>query len=268
MSNDDFECIALRRDGERLFITFDRPERRNALTHRMMEEMGAAVAAARDDAQVRVVVLRGAGGNFCAGGDLDAMANMPPPPARGEPDPLRAPYRQYGDVLQALNHLPKAVIAVVEGAAAGGGFGMACCADVVIVHEDAKFGMPEPRVGFIPSQIIPYVVRRIGEGAARRLAVMGITVNGREAVDLGIAHYCCTDEAEILSRLDWVLGEIHRCEPAALGLVKGLVLDCAEHSDVEVLDAAADGLVALLRRPSALHGIEAFMAKKRPPWVE
>jgi len=268
MNETDFECIALHRDGDRLFITFNRPDRRNALTHRMMEEMATAVAIAGDEAQVRVVVLRGAGGNFCAGGDLDAMADMPPAPAPGDIDPLRAPYRMYGDVLQALNRLPKAVVAVVEGAAAGGGFGMACCADVVIVHEDTKFGMPEPRVGFIPSQIIPYVVRRIGEGAARRLAVMGITVNGREAVDLGIAHYCCTDEAEILSRLDWVLGEIHRCEPAALALVKGLVLDCAERSDVEVLDAAADGLVSLLRRPSALHGIEAFMAKQRPPWAK
>jgi len=263
-----FETIACRREDGILHMTFNRPDRRNALTHQMMMEIGIAVQHAGDDPEVRVVVLRGAGGYFSAGGDLDAMKDMPPPPPPGEIDPLVPSYRQFGDVLQALNDLPKPVVAVVEGPAAGGGFGMACCADVVIVHEDAKFGMPEPRVGFIPSQIIPFIVRRIGEGATRRLAVMGITVNGREAVDLGIAHYCCSDDADISARLGWVLEEIHRCEPSALATVKRLVLDCATEDDAAIMDAAAEGLGKLLRRPAAQAGIAAFMAKRRPPWAE
>jgi isohexenylglutaconyl-CoA hydratase len=265
---DSYENIVVTREGWRQTITFNRPDRRNALTHRMMEEIGAAVRAVRADAGIRALVLRGAGGAFCAGGDLGAMADMPPPPGPGETDPLIAPYRYFGYVLAELNRLPQAVIAVVEGPAAGGGFGMACCADVVITHEDAKYGMPEPRVGFIPSQIIPYVVRRIGEGAARRMAVMGITASGREAVELGIAHYCCADEADLQSRLDWVLGEVQRCEPQALATVKRLVLDCEARSDTEICDDAAESLIGLLRRPAAVAGIEAFMAKRRPAWAE
>lgn len=267
MAGQDYQNIVVARTDWRLDITFNRPDRRNALTHTMMEEIGAAVHAVKDDGEIRAVVLRGAGGYFCAGGDLDAMADMPPPPGPGETDPLIAPYRYFGYVLEELNRLPQAVIAVVEGPAAGGGFGMACCADVVITHEDAKYGMPEPRVGFIPSQIIPYVVRRIGEGAARRMAVMGITANGREAVELGIAHYCCTDEAELASRLEWVLGEVRRCEPQALATVKRLVLDCEAKPDAAICDDAAESLIGLLRRPTAVQGIDAFMAKRRPPWA-
>jgi isohexenylglutaconyl-CoA hydratase len=133
----------------------------------MMLELEDAFGRIRDDQSCRVLVLRGAGGHFCAGGDLDAMADMAPEPGNGEADPLITAYRQFGDALLALNALPQATISIVEGSAVGGGFGMACCSDVVILHDSARFGMPEPKVGFIPSQIIPFVVRRIGGAGAR-----------------------------------------------------------------------------------------------------
>ena len=160
----DYANITLARDGAVARLTLNRPDRRNALTHAMMLELEDAFGRVRDDQSCRVLVLRGAGGHFCAGGDLEAMADMPPRPANGATDPLVAPYRQFGDALLALNNLPQATVAIVEGSAVGGGFGMACCSDVVILHESVRFGMPEPKVGFIPSQIIPFVVRRVGEG--------------------------------------------------------------------------------------------------------
>lgn len=263
-----YETILLHCDGERATLTFNRPDRRNALTHQMMAEIGAALEDIAARAEIRVLILRGAGTAFSAGGDLDAMANMPPPPGPGEEDPLYAPYRAYGDVLARMNAMPIPVVAMVAGPAAGGGLGMACCSDIAIVHEAAKFGMPEPRSGFIPSQIIPYVVRRIGEGQARRLAVTGRTVDGREAVALGIGHFCCVSEEEMEETLTRVLDDLHRCEPEAVAAVKSLVLACATDDDKEVFDAAARALVRLLRRPDALAGIEAFMAKKPPPWAE
>ncbi len=164
----DYANITLARDGAVARLTLNRPDRRNALTHAMMLELEDAFGRLRDDSSCRVLVLRGAGGHFSAGGDLDAMADMPPQPAGGTADPLIAAYRQFGDALLALNTLPQATVAIVEGSAVGGGFGMACCSDVVILHESARFGMPEPKVGFIPSQIIPFVVRRIGAGPRAR----------------------------------------------------------------------------------------------------
>lgn len=263
--------IKLERDGAVARLVFDRPQRRNALTHAMMLELEDAFATIRDDPSCRVLLLRGVGGHFCAGGDLDAMADMPPPPANGAGDPASDPlvpaYRQFGDALLALNSLPQATVAIVEGSAVGGGFGMACCSDVVILHDSARFGMPEPKVGFIPSQIIPFVVRRIGEGPARDLAVSGRVIDAAEAHRLGIGRHLCANTAEINRTLKAVIDDVLRLEPQALAAVKRLVMSCATEPDRAVLDDAAQSLVDLLRRPQASEGIRHFMAKTSPPWA-
>jgi len=264
----DYANIKLERDGPVARLVLNRPERRNALTHAMMLELEDAFSRLRDDTGCRIVVLRGAGGHFCAGGDLDAMADMPPKPAAGEGDPLVAAYRQFGDALLALNGLPQATISVVEGAAVGGGFGMACCSDVVILHDSARFGMPEPKVGFIPSQIIPFVVRRVGEGVARDLAVTGRVIDAVEARRLGIGRHLCANTAEINRTLKAVLDDVLRLEPAAVATVKRLVQSCATEDDRAVLDDAAESLVGLLRRPQASEGIRHFKAKTLPSWVK
>jgi isohexenylglutaconyl-CoA hydratase len=264
----DYANIRLERDGAVARLVLNRPERRNALTHAMMLELEDAFAGLRQDNSCRALVIRGAGGHFCAGGDLEAMADMPPEPANGAADPLIAAYRQFGDALLALNELPQATISVVEGSAVGGGFGMACCSDVVILHESARFGMPEPKVGFIPSQIIPFVARRVGEGAARDLAVTGRVIDAAEAHRLGIGRHLCANTAEINRTLKAVLDDVLKLEPEAVASVKRLVLACATGDDRTVLDDAAASLVGLLRRPQAAEGIRHFMAKTLPPWAK
>jgi isohexenylglutaconyl-CoA hydratase len=264
----DYANIELTRDGAVARLVLNRPERHNALTHRMMLELEDAFNRVRDDQTCRLLILRGAGGNFCAGGDLEAMADMPAPPPSGATDPLIAAYRQFGQALQALNNLPLATIAVVEGVAVGGGFGMACCSDVVILHEGARFGMPEPKVGFIPSQIIPFVVRRIGEGAARDLAVTGRVIDAAEAHRLGVGRHLCANMADLNRTLRAAVDDIFKLEPQALATVKRLALACATGEDRAVLDDAAESLVGLLRRPEASKGIEAFLTKTAPPWAK
>lgn len=264
----DYANITLAHDGAVARLTLNRPDRRNALTHAMMLELEDAFTRLRDDGSCRVLVLRGAGGHFSAGGDLDAMADMPPQPAGGTADPLIAAYRQFGAALLALNDLPQATVAIVEGSAVGGGFGMACCSDVVILHESARFGMPEPKVGFIPSQIIPFVVRRIGAGAARDLAVTGRVIDAAEARRLGVGSHLCAGIADINRTLKAVLDDVLKLEPQALATVKRLVLSCAMEDDRAVLDDAAESLVRLLRRPQAKEGIEAFKGKTAPSWAK
>jgi isohexenylglutaconyl-CoA hydratase len=263
----DYANIQMTRDGAVARLLLNRPDRRNALTHAMMLELEDAFGRVRDDASCRVLVLRGAGGHFCAGGDLEAMADMPPK-TNGAIDPLVPAYRQFGAALMALNTLPQATVAIVEGSAVGGGFGMACCSDVVILHDSARFGMPEPRVGFIPSQIIPFVVRRVGEGAARDLAVTGRVIDAREAHRLGIGGHFCANTADLNRTMKAVLDDILRLEPQALATVKRLVLSGATADDGAVLDDAAESLVGLLRRPQAAEGIRHFMAKTTPPWAK
>jgi isohexenylglutaconyl-CoA hydratase len=259
-----YRFIAFRREGIVAHLTFQRPERRNALNHDMMREIGEAVERIGGDREARALVLRGAGGAFCAGGDVGAMSDMPPAPASG-PDPLVAPYRYFGEVLERLNRLPQAVIAVVEGPAVGGGLGMVCCSDVVILHKSAKLGIPEPRSGFIPSQMIPFLVRRVGEGAARHLAVTGAVIGADTASEMGLANFVCKN---VEKKLKEILKEVGRMEPEALATVKRLVLDCATKGDRAVMDAASTELVRLLRKPQARAGMEAFLKKKPPPWSE
>ncbi len=267
MAGASYAHIRLEQDGAIARLVLNRPERRNALTHDMMIELEDAFARVRNDPGCRVLVLRGAGGHFCAGGDLDAMAVLPPLADDGAGDPLIQAYRQFGDALLALNALPQATIAVVEGSAVGGGFGMACCSDVVILHDSARFGLPEPKVGFIPSQVIPFVVRRLGEGAARDLAVSGRVIDAVEAHRLGIGRYLCRNTAEIGSTLRGLIDDILKMEPQALSTAKRLVLACATEDDRTVLDDASASLVGLLRRPEATEGIRAFKGKATPGWA-
>jgi isohexenylglutaconyl-CoA hydratase len=264
----DYEFLKLERRGAVAWLTLDRPQRRNALTHGMMLELEDVFGRLRADAECRVLVLRGAGGHFCAGGDLDAMAAMPAKPANGVRDPLVPAYRQFGDALLALDTLPQATISVVEGSAVGGGFGMACCSDVVILHASARFGVPEPKVGFIPSQIIPFLVRRLGEGPVRDLAVTGRVIDAVEAHRLGVGRYLCATAEEVEATLGGLLDDILKMEPQALAAAKRLVLSCATNDDRAVLDDAAESLVGLLRRPEAAEGIRHFMAKTNPSWVK
>src|SRR5258708_39150515 len=110
----DYANIKLERDGAVARLVLNRPERRNALTHAMMLELEDAFAKVRDDQSCRVLVLRGASGHFCAGGDLEAMADMPARPDNSAADPLVPAYRQFGDALLAPATLPQATMSVVE----------------------------------------------------------------------------------------------------------------------------------------------------------
>ncbi|MFU8817407.1 MAG: enoyl-CoA hydratase/isomerase family protein [Pseudomonadales bacterium] len=264
MTAPDFQYLRLAATGGVSTLTFHRPEMRNALNEQMMVEIGQAVEYLRRLPDARVVVVRGAGGHFCAGGDLNTMRDPPAPGLDGS-DPAKARYRAFGDVLGRLNRLPQAVIAVVEGTCVGGGFGMAACADVVIAGESARFGLPEPRHGFIPSQIIPFLVRRLGEAAVRRIAVTASVVGAREAYRLGMVDVLVAD-ADIELALARELTNLHRAAPRAVAAVKNLVVESTEQPLDRVLDHGATALMELLRGAEAAEGISAFLAKRPPGW--
>lgn len=260
-----YETLLLDRQGAVLRLTLNRPERRNAITFQMMLDLTHAFEAVSRDREIRVLVLRGAGGHFCAGGDLGSMLDMPK--EFGVGDPVAQGYRRMGEALAALNALPQAVVAVAEGSCVGGGLGMVCSADYAIGTASAKFGMPEARAGFIPSQILPSVVRRIGEGQARRLAVVAKVIDGLEAYRIGCLHEVVDNGAAADAALARVLADLAWAEPNAVAAIKRLIALTQSASEVEVLDDAAASIAALLASPEAAEGIAAFKEKRRPRWA-
>lgn len=150
-----------------LRITLNRPQSRNAMSLAMVGELRAVLAAVRDDRSVRALVLRGADGHFCAGGDIKDMAGARAAGAEA----YRTLNRAFGSLLEEAQAAPQLLVALVEGAVLGGGFGLACVSDVAIAAADAQFGLPETSLGILPAQIAPFVVRRIGLTQARRLAL-------------------------------------------------------------------------------------------------
>jgi isohexenylglutaconyl-CoA hydratase len=261
-----YETILLRRDSDIATLVFNRPDRRNALTRTMMDEIAHAIAAVQDSG-ARALVLRGAGGAFSAGGDMSMLGDTSPAPADGEADPVVAGYRSFGDVILRFNALPLTTIAVVEGAAAGGGLGLACCSDIVLLHASARFGLPEPRAGFIPAVILPMIARRIGEGPLRDLAVSGRMMGAEEALRYGLGRAIHPSVEALEVALAECLADVLRMEPTAVRVAKRLALSCAGAEPAAVMDDACRTLVGLLRGDAAKAGIRAFRDKTPPPWA-
>jgi isohexenylglutaconyl-CoA hydratase len=146
--------------------------------------------------------------------------------------------------------------------------GMACCADYVVSMTDAKYGMPEAKWGFIPSQILPFVVSRIGQGPARAMVATGRIARGEEAFRLGIAHELADDSADFETKVNRAVADALLSAPHALATAKTLIRLAPTRSREATLQNAAENLVSLLRQPEAQEGITAFLAKRAPSWAQ
>ena len=260
--------LLLRPDAGVLHLTLNRPEQRNAMNRGRVEEINAVFDALRDSREVRAVVMRGAGGFFCAGGDLkEMMAGGLAPPKPGEPDPVVAFSRAFGAMLRKVNQAPQVVVAVLEGAALAGGFGLACVSDIALAHADTKFGVPETTRGLPPAQIAPFIVERIGLTQARKLCLTGAQFKGAEALRLGFVHEVHADTAALDAALEATLKQILGCAPLANAMTKEIVLN-PEGLDMDaVLDDAAEKFAVAVRGSEAPEGIGAFMQKRAPKWA-
>ncbi|KMW56512.1 Methylglutaconyl-CoA hydratase [Candidatus Rhodobacter oscarellae] len=259
-----YEMISVTADARGVAtLTLDRPEKHNALSGAMCQEIQAAIAELGSDPAIRVVVLTGAGKSFCAGGDLDWMrAQMTATPAeRG------AEARKLADMLFAINTCPKPVVGRLQGQAFGGGVGMACVCDVAIGVADAKFGLTETRLGLIPATIGPYVLARLGEAMARRVFMSARIFAAEEAAALGILSKAVAPddldaavEAEVAPYLD--------CAPGAVAAAKALARRLGPPIDDAVIDMSVAALISQWEGDEAPEGVAAFFEKRRPSWAK
>ncbi|WP_258130322.1 enoyl-CoA hydratase/isomerase family protein [Achromobacter anxifer] len=251
-----------------LFVTLNRPETRNALGAEVVAEMDRAITGSPGEPPPRAVILRGSGGFFSAGGNIGGFAARADQPT-AQPDPVAARNREFGRFLQRLAALSMPVVAAVEGAAMGGGMGLACAADIVLATRDARFALSETRLGLIPAQIAPFVVARLGLRVTRRLGISGERIHGDLALQLGLADELAADSASLDALLARWLTAICACAPRANALIKPLLAECASPpTDAgDTLDRAA-ALFSRCLRDEGAAGVEAFRKRQPPGWVE
>lgn len=259
--------LALRQDGPWLHITLNRPEARNAMSRQMVEELLGIADLLDDTREIRGVILRGAGGHFCAGGDIKDMAEARAKAASEGLPAWQRFNRAFGTLLQRYDALPQVTIAVLEGAVMGGGFGLACISDVAIAHQDAQFAMPETSLGILPAQIAPFVVKRIGLTQARRLTLLGSRINGGEARALGLVHFSEASAEAIDARLAEVLGQLKRCAPNANANTKRLLHLAGSVPLSSALDEAAIMFSQAVSGAEGAEGTMAFVQKRPAAWA-
>lgn len=255
-----FETILLGVDARGVArLTLNRPERHNAMDAAMISELMSAAQQLGSDPAVRVVVLDAAGKSFCAGADLDWMKQQFTASAeqRGK-EALR-----LATMLRTLDEMPKLVIGLIQGPAYGGGVGLAAVCDVTIAGPAAKFALTETKLGLIPATIGPYVHRRIGYAALRRLALHAQAFDGREGKAIGLVSELVADN-DLAQACERHVGLALACAPGAIAEAKRLFRQFADGAATEA--ETIDALVQRWASAETQAGIAAFFDKVKAPW--
>ena len=247
------------------FARLDRPEKRNALSDGLVEQLTTLFEHVAADLEARVLVLSGAGGHFCAGADFGGFLELMRTAGGRDDDPIAGHNRRFGTMLERLAALPVPTVAVVTGAAMGGGCGLAAACDRVIAADDASFAMPEVTLGVAPAQIAPFVVRRAGARRARWLMLSAARLTAAAARDAGLADVV-VPVADLRAALEADLRLLAAAEPASLRATKRIVNRTLDTPLAGALDAAAREFAGLLRHGAAREGIAASRERRPPSW--
>ncbi len=243
-------------------VTLDSPARHNAFDDALIAELTAAFTALGENPEIRLVVLASTGRSFSAGADLGWMQRM-------------ATYTQAENVADAaglaklmrtLDRLPKPTLAVVQGAAYGGGVGLVACCDIVLAAEDAKFCLSEVRLGLIPAAISPFVINAIGARQARRYFVTAEVFTAARAHEIGLVHEV-VPAAGLEAARDQMISTLLLSAPGAQAEAKSLVFLCEGRQVDDALSAETASRIAAQRaRPEGREGVAAFLERRAPSW--
>lgn len=250
-----------------LTIWFNQPDNRNALSQELTGDLIRVLNAVRDDRAVRGITLRGRGGVFCAGADLKAFRAGHQGGAGGRREAVIEQSKRGAAMFDLVNAMPQVVVALVEGAAMAGGFGLACCCDVVICDANAKFAMTETAIGLSPAQISPFVVQKLGFATARRLMLTAARFDGAEARMLGFADFVAEGPAALEAIEMKIRSQVLKCAPGAIADTKALILALPRLDREQTVQAAAENFAGRMLSDEAREGIASFVEKRKPRWV-
>ena len=248
--------------GSVLTLTLDRPEVRNALSGELVEQLTEALEAAGRDDAVRVVVLTGTGRAFSAGADLAALQGLQTASAEAN----LADSELLARLFETIYTLPKPVVAKVQGHAIAGGCGLAAVCDFSLVADDVKLGFTETRIGFVPALVAVFVVRKLGEAAARDLLLRGHLIDAAEAARIGLVTRA-VPAGDLDVAVDALCHDLAtQTSASAVALTKRLLADVPSMGLAEGLSYAARLNAFARSTDDCKAGVAAFLGKTDPPW--
>lgn len=248
--------IAVGLEGPILQVTLDRAAKRNALDRAMIDGLHAAFDRADMDAEVRVVVLRANGADFCAGADLaELLASADQDAVANEADALR-----LGSLFTRIRELPKPVVAVVRGRALAGGAGLATACDIVLAARTASFGYTEIARGFVPAMVMTLLRRLAGEKAGLELVLTGRVIGAEEARALGLVSRV-VDEAALEREAGAVADALAEAGPSAVALTKRLFMELDGRGFAEGIGLGARTNALARTTPEFRAALERFLER-------
>jgi methylglutaconyl-CoA hydratase len=244
-------------------VTLNRPEKHNAFDDAVIAELSAAFGELVSDEDVRVVVLASEGKSFSAGADLGWMKRMA---AYDYADNHRDAQALAG-MLQALAALPQPTIARVQGAAYGGAVGLVSCCDMAVASEAASFCLSEVKIGLIPATISPYVIRAMGERAARRYFTTAERFDATEAQRIGLVSEVTAPDT-LDDAVEALVSTLLQNGPAAVRASKQLVVDFAGREiSPEIIEDSCGRIARIRVSEEGQQGLDAFLNKRQPAWL-
>jgi methylglutaconyl-CoA hydratase len=255
------ETIRIDRSDLVARVWLTRADVHNALTAQAIGELAEAFRTLGNEPGVRVIVLGGEGKSFCAGADVEYMRSVA---TYGEAENVEDAKRLAG-LFASIQECPKPVIARVQGAALGGGAGLVAAADVVVAAEDASLGFTEAVLGIMPAVISPFVLAKIGPGAARELFLTGERITSARALQIGLIQHVAP-AADLDKLVSERVEKLLAAAPGAQAAIKALLWKVTYRTPSDVLDLTARAIAERRASDEGQEGLKAFLEKRVPNW--
>jgi len=238
-------------------ITLNRPEKRNALNDELIASLKDALRRANDDDEVRVIVITGAGSDFCSGADLAALQKIASASVEENLDDARS----LMELFRLIRSVRQPVIAAVKGKALAGGCGLATACDIVLAARSSRFGYPEVKIGFVPAMVTAILRRNVSEKRAFELVTLGNEMGAEESVAMGLINRVMDDEA-FDDEVDAFIQQFTKTSSSAVSLAKRLLYQTDAMSFEDALHCGVDANVTARMSDDCKKGIEQFLRKK------
>jgi methylglutaconyl-CoA hydratase len=258
---ESYEHLKRADEGALTTVSLARPDSRNALNAALIAELTRCFEELTQADEVRVVILTGDGGSFCAGADVGYMRDS----ANFSYEENLEDARRLAAMFGAVEGCPKPVVAEVRGAAIGGGIGLVAAADLAIAEEETVFAFSEVRLGIAPATIAPFVLRKIGHSHARALFLTGERFGAQRAREIGLVHQVASG-GDLGVTVERTVSQLLQGGPRALAAAKGLLRELEVSAPEEATERMARRISDLRTGEEGQEGLGAFLEKREPGW--